>query len=30
MPLTIGTRPGRYDILGLIGAGGMDEVYRAV
>src|SRR5512137_1298947 len=29
MPLPAGTRLGPYEILGLIGAGGMGEVYRA-
>ncbi len=29
MPLVAGTRLGRYEVLGLIGAGGMGEVYRA-
>jgi serine/threonine-protein kinase len=29
MPLAAGTRLGPYEILGLIGAGGMGEVYRA-
>ena len=29
MPLTQGTRIGGYEIVGLIGAGGMGEVYRA-
>ena len=29
MSLTAGTRLGPYEILGLIGAGGMGEVYRA-
>ena len=29
MPLTPGTRLGDYEILALIGAGGMEEVHRA-
>ena len=29
MPLAAGTRLGPYEVLGLIGAGGMGEVYRA-
>src|SRR3989442_1514953 len=29
MALTVGTRLGAYDVLALIGAGGMGEVYRA-
>ena len=29
MPLTAGSRLGQYEIVGLIGAGGMGEVYRA-
>ena len=29
MPLSAGTRLGPYEILGLVGAGGMGEVYRA-
>ena len=28
-PLKAGTRLGRYDIVALVGAGGMGEVYRA-
>ena len=28
MPLAAGTRLGPYEVLGLIGAGGMGEVYR--
>ena len=29
MPLTPGTRLGLYEVISAIGAGGMDEVYRA-
>src|SRR5262245_33903006 len=29
MPLSVGTRLGAYDVVSLLGAGGMGEVYRA-
>ena len=29
MPLTTGARLGHYEVIALIGSGGMDEVYRA-
>ena len=29
MPLTVGSRLGPYEVLGLIGEGGMGQVYRA-
>jgi len=29
MPLTVGSRVGSYEVVGLLGAGGMGEVYRA-
>jgi eukaryotic-like serine/threonine-protein kinase len=29
MPLSAGTRLGPYEIIGLVGAGGMGEVYKA-
>ena len=29
MPLTVGSRVGLYEVFGVVGAGGMGEVYRA-